>query len=338
MKLDTRYIEPQELTGYVRAALADLPQNRFALATYLPDNLVDDIEYRVKTGGGGLATVAVYRAFDTESPIGARRGIEDLRGALPPISEKIPLGEHDRLTMRRLDDRIKQQILDDGVRQATNILARAEVGRGELLADGKVTISENGVDLVVDFGRRGSHSPTAAKLWSAADSTPIDDLLAWVATYRQTNGVRPGGMLISDTLEALLMRHPQVRSMTQAPGVSSQIVTVDVLQSLLRSLRIPQYTVYEAQVAGPNQTALDIIDPTKVVFLPPEGHKIGETTWGITAEALEPKYGIDETHAPGIVVGSYVESDPLVRWTKASAIMLPIAPNIDLTLGAKVLA
>jgi len=335
--LDDRYVGAAELTGYVRAALADDEQNQFDLERFLPDNPVDDIEYRTATGNGGLARVAKFRSFDAESPIGSRRGISDLRGSLPPISEKIRLGEHDRLQLRNADAAIKNAILDDGVEQAQKIQARAEVARGQLLMTGKVTIEENGLVLEADFERKASHSPTAGTLWNVAGSTPIDDLLAWRDVYRATNGIRPGSMLISAAVEAVLLRHEQVRAMTLPAGATTQIVTVSALQELLRSLSLPSYEVYEAQVADDDDNALDILDPQRILFLPPAGRKIGETVWGVTAEAMDARYQIDETIRPGIVVGSYSDNDPVAQWTKASAIMLPIAPSVNLTLGAKVL-
>ena len=334
---DATYVTGQELTGYVREALADLPANQFGLSQWLPDNFVDDIEFRATAGGGGLTRAAEFRSFDAESPIGKREGTSVVRGELPPISEKIRLGEYDRLKQRKAADSIKNAILDDGVAQAVKILARAEVGRGELLSTGKVTISENGLSIEADFGRKASHSPTASQLWNTTNSTPIDDMLAWVEVYRTTNGVRPEVALVDQRVVSVLMRNAQIRSLTLPEGSTAQIVTIDAIQALLRSFGLPYLETYEAQVAGADGTAKSILDPTKVIFLPPAGAKIGETTWGTTAEALSPDYKLDEEFQPGIVVGSYSDQDPVAQWTKASAIMLPIAPNINLTLAAKVL-
>jgi len=337
LQLDDKYVAPQELTGYVREALTDLPQNTFGLTQYLPDNLVDDIDFRAQTGGNGLSQVAQFRSFDAESPIGKREGLTNISGALPPISEKIRLGEYDRLKLRNSVEGIKNAILDDGVNQAKKILARAEVGRGELLMTGKVTIAENGLGIEADFGRKATHSPTAATLWNVAGSTPIDDLLAWVEVYRATNGVKPGVMLVAQQIVSVLMRNEQIRSLSLPAGSTTQIVTIDAIQALLSSFGLPRVEVYEAQVQGADGAAVDILDPTKVLFLPPVGSKIGETTWGITAEALDPNYNLTEEIRPGLVVGSYSDNDPVAQWTKASAIMLPIAPNTNLTLAGKVL-
>lgn len=335
--LSSEYITPAELTGYVRAALADLPQNAFGLSAFLPNVEVDDIDFRISTGGGGLARAASFRSFDTESPIGKRQGLERIAGSLPPISEKLRLGEYDRLKLRKLDDGIRNAIFNDAVNLAKAIQTRLEIARGEALMDGKVTLAENGLALEVDFGRKATHSATAGVFWGTGGD-PVADLLAWSAIYSATNGVRPGVMLMSQDVLSTLMRNTKIREYTLPAGSTQQIVTIAAINALFTSFGLPMVEVYEAQVEGAGGVATSVIDPKKVLFLPPTGSNIGETMWGVTAEALDDDYAIDSTEAPGIVVGSYSDKDPVGLWTKASAIALPVLPNANLTLAAKVLA
>ena len=111
--LDTDFIEPTELTGLIRAALADLQVNRFTLSRWLPNVEVDDIAYEFTKGGGGLAETASFRSWDAESKIGRREGIGKVMGELPPISEKIPLisfeyhlSEREKETTRKCIERL----------------------------------------------------------------------------------------------------------------------------------------------------------------------------------------------------------------------------------------
>lgn len=334
--LSSEYITPAELTGYVRAALADLPQNAFGLSAFLPNVDVDDIDFRVSTGGGGLSRAASFRAYDTESPIGKRQGIERISGSLPPISEKIRLGEYDRLKLRKLDDGIRNALFNDAVNLAKAIQTRLEIARGEALMTGKVTLAENGLAIEVDYGRKASHTTAAGTKWDVGGD-PVADFLAWQAVYVATNGVRPGSTLASQDVLSTLMRNAKIREYTLPAGSTQQIVTVDAINALFRSFGLPAIEVYEAQVEGAGGVATSIIDPKKVLFLPPAGAKLGETLWGVTAEALDDDYKIDATEAPGIVVGSYSDKDPVGLWTKASAIALPVVPNTNLTLASTVL-
>lgn len=335
--LSTEYATPAELTGYAREALADLPENQFGLAAILPNVDVDDIDFRADIGGGGLARVATFRAWDAESPISGRRGISSLTGSLPPISEKRRLGEYDRLKLRRLDAGIRNALFDDAAELALNLAARLEVARGQLLSTGMVTIRENGLVLEADFGRAANHTQTAVVLWSAAGSTPLEDLLAWRAIYRQTNGVNPGRILTDQSVLDTLMRNASIRAYTLPEGSTNQIVTLDAIRALFGSFGLPPMETYEAQVEGADGNPLDILPQGHILFLPPAGRKLGETLWGVTAEALDNDYEIDATEAPGIVVGSYSDKDPVGLWTKASGIAFPVAPNTNLTFDARVL-
>lgn len=336
--LDTEYVEPAELTGYTREALADLPQNQFGLLQdILPNVLVDDIEFRTRLGGNGLARAAKYRSWDTEAPLGRRRGFEDLSGAIPPISQKIRLSEYDRLKLRRNRDAIIDAIYDDAVEQAIAIDTRIAIAKGQLLSTGMVTLHENGLVLEVDFERKATHNTTAPVLWNVDGSDPIEDLLAAQAVYVATNGVRPGRFVTDQSVISTLMRNATIRAMTLPAGSTTQIVTVDAVAALLRSFGLPELEIFEAQVEGDDGNPLDLLPKGRILFLPPAGRKVGESLWGITAEAMDEDYGIDQREAPGIVVGSYSDKDPVSKWTKASAVALPVAPGINLTLSLRVL-
>ncbi|QCB97123.1 major capsid protein E [Arthrobacter sp. PAMC25564] len=335
--LSSDYITPTELTGYVRTALADLPQNSFGLSAYLPDVMVNDIDFRASVGGGGLAKAAKYRSWDAESPISGRVGVDRISGSIPPISVKRRLGEFDRLKMRGISTAIVDAILNDAVDLAKEIHARAEVARGQAISEGKVTLNENGLVLEADFQRKASHTQTAATKWNAGGSKPLDDLLAWQTEYVKTNGVRPGAMLTSQDVLSSLMRNSDVRALCLPAGATQQIVTVDAINAMLMSFGLPPVSLYEAQIQDDAGAAKAIIDAKKVVFLPGAGQKLGETLWGITAESLDAEYGVDSVDAPGVVVGSYSDQDPVALWTKASAVTLPVPANTNLTLSATVL-
>ncbi|WP_201788503.1 major capsid protein [Rathayibacter sp. VKM Ac-2630] len=192
MLITTDYITPTELTGYARAALADLEANQFTLSQFLPSENVDDLNYRFSRGGQGLAEAATFRAFDAESAIASRPGVTRVTGELPPISRKIKLSEYDRLRQRQLPDQIVNAVFNDTDRMVQSVAARIELARGAALATGKVSINEDGVIADVDFGRRAGHTNQApGTLWTvSASATPIADLIAWSTPTARTTVVR----------------------------------------------------------------------------------------------------------------------------------------------------
>jgi hypothetical protein len=342
MFLNTDYIDPAELTGYARAALADIDQNQFTLSRWLPNQLVDDLEYRFTRGGAeGLLEAATFRAYDTEARMARRPGISRVTGELPPISRKIRLGEYDRLRQRKLEAKVGDQIFSDAERVVRAIAARLELARGQALVTGAVTLNEDGVVASVDFGRNAGHTVTLAggDLWSAtATATPIEDLLGWVETYKANNfGVAPGAILISTQVLSLLVRNAEVRAFITNGQPGPAIVTRDALQAVLTAHGLPTIYTYDAQLKPDNGVATRVIAADKVLLLPAPGDSsAGATLYGTPAESFEPDFGLAGEEA-GIVSGVYKSVDPVALWTLASAIALPILGQPDLTFVADVL-
>lgn len=343
MLINNDYITPAELTGYVRAGAADLAANQFTLARWLPNNEIDDLEYRFTRGGEGLIEAASFRSYDTESQIAARPGIARVTGELPPISRKIRLGEYDRLRQRRLDGQVRNALMRDGLRMTRAVSARMELARGEVLYKGKLELTENGIVATVDFGRSLSHTVVAAVAWTNPAAEILADLMSWKQTYVTTNGEAPGALLTSERVVALMMRNDELRALVYAGGVSQpSVVSIDQINGVLRAYGLPPISTYEAQVRV-NGAATRIIPDDRVLLLPaagdandPESTDLGATLWGTTAESLDGDYGIEDGEEPGIVSGVYAEKDPPALWTKAAAIGLPVLANPDLTFCADV--
>ncbi len=344
--LDTEFIEPAQLTGLIRAALADQQVNRFTLSRWLPNVAVDDINFEFLKGGGGLAEAASYRAWDTESKIGRREGLSKVMGELPPISEKIPLNEYDRLRLRQLtrDDALPF-IARDAARLARNIGARFEVARGAALVNASVPITE--LKQTIDFGRTGGHSVTAAVLWSVhATATPLTDLQSWVQTYEDTNGETPGVILMPKAVLQHMTQCDQVIRQVYplAPAGTAPMATNDQVNGVLSSLGLPEIELYDARVKVDGASTR--ITPANAIALLPEPGAttagqptdLGATLLGTTAESLEEDYALQGGDQPGVVAGMWKTKDPVRLWTHAAAVGIPVLREPNLTFKAQVLA
>lgn len=343
MLLNTDYIEPAELTGYMREGLANQPINQFALAQWLPNRDIDDLTYRFERGAGGLLEAAEYRSYDTGSPIGAREGITRVSGELPPISRKIRLGEYDRLRQRQDPQAgIRNGLLADGEKMAREVAARIELARGDALVNGSVTISENGVVASVSFGRAGAMAVSAATAWSdLANATPLTNMITWRDAYSDQNGASPEATLTSRKVLGYLQRSAEIRGQFSTLAGTPSIVSVAAVNEVLQAHDLPPIMLYDAKVKV-GGVATRIVAENRLLFLPApvapsdwQGTQLGATFWGTTAESLEPDYGLAGTEdAPGIVGGVYSTKDPVALWTKAAAIALPVMANPDLAMVA----
>lgn len=337
--LNSDYVTPAELTGYVREALADQPINDLQLVDdLLPDVMLDDVEFRANITQGGLRKAAQFRSWDTEARQSGRKGIVRISGELPPLSEKRRLGEYDRLRLRRADGAITDFIYRDAVELAQAIRTRIIMAKASALVTGKITLAENGLELEADFQRLAGHSVTASVLWNVTGSgaaDPVIDQESWFTTFRVTQSSNPVRAITSQRVMSTLMRNDKIRAACLPPGSTAGIVTLEQVNALFTSFGHPPFELFDAQVEDAAGAATRLIPDDRVLYV--GSAKIGETQWGTTAESIEPDYGIDASEAPGIVVGSYIDNDPIARWTKASGIALPLLLNANATFVAKVL-
>lgn len=335
-------VEPRELLGFVRGIVLEAEANRFRLSQVLPNQNLDDIEYRFTAGDIADEDAALVRAWDAESPIGGRQGIRRIMGELPPISKKIRLGEEERIRLRSLErgnnDLIVQAIYNDAAKMARAVAARIELLRGEALYTGKLEINENGVRQTVDFGRDAGHTVSAGTVWSNPAAAIIDDLTSWVETYTDTNGVPPGLILTSRRVVGYMLRNTQIRTLSASLSGTPDLVTRAAVNNALAAFDLPPMATYDVNVRV-GGVATRVIPSDRVLLLPAPGSPAGGTLFGITAEALEllDARQIGGEDAPGVVSVIDKTFDPVATWTKAGATALPILGEPDLTFAADVL-
>lgn len=341
----TDLVPAPSLTSFIR----EVPSpTQWILNRFLPDELVDSIEASIDKATR-RNRAAQFRTFDAESPIGARNPFERSTVTLPPLSEKIPLGEQERLALEAArnggsanSQRLIDQAFNDAENLAGSIKARMELARGDVLSDGKFTLAENGLALEADFGLPAEHLLAPANLWSdTANSTPIADLEAWCAAYEDANGERPGYILMSRKAKSYITASAEARSMAAfyGAGVGQGPLGNNQLQALLEDRDLPQIQIYSAtiDVAG---TKTRPIEADRVVLLPQNPRDLGYTAWGITAEALEFNgnnagvLGFEKL--PGLFACVMKQWDPVRTWTKVAATGMPLIENPDLLMVADV--
>ena len=341
--LYTETITPQELTGFARAAQEDVEASQGTLARWLPNTAVNDVVVRTVVGKSGQGSLAQYRSFDAETPIGAGGTAERKIFELLPLGLKERIGEYDQIRARGGDG---AALALGGVEAATVRTVRAisdrlEVARGQALETGALSISENGLVQTPSFGRPGGNTVTAAVLWDASSGTKIlEDLLAWVVAYEDANdGVSPGAIVLSRKILNVMLRDAGIRALVATAAGTPQIVSVDVLNSALSAHGLPPIYVYDRKVKGTRVTS------DKKVFLLPDAvdpnsgsNILGATFYGPTLEAGEPEYGIGASEQPGIVVGAYKTKDPIGLWVHSNAIALPVLVNPVASMVATVLS
>jgi Phage major capsid protein E len=323
------YVSPQALTAFARS----VPVNQnFILNQILPDRYAEILE--VEFADTVVTTRTAHaRAWDAPPLPGKRDLFSTRKVKLPAISQMMGTGERDRLEMERLRAggqatlAIEQAIYDDAENNVRSVQARVELMRGDLLNDGKITISEMG-GLEADFQVPGAHIVTAATPWTTiATADVLGDIRAWNKVYRATNGFSFGGMVLSEDILYTMLQNQVIRDMWSSVTGRPSVVTLEQLNQTLVANRLPTVLfTYDAQVVV-DDVVTTILPADKVTFVPPTGIELGFTQWGMTATALELQgAGVQVQPSPAGIV-AVLDKDvrpPFRQSTYVDATCMPI--------------
>lgn len=339
------YIGPAELTWYAREVPSPL---NLILEQFLPNVPINHIEAEI----GEIITTnraARFRSWDTPVTIGRRDYAESRRVKIPPLGQKLPVGEYEQLQLALArtggNDRAAmiEEIYKDTDNNVRSIYNRVEVARGDVLMDGKFSlVNEDGLTLEADFGLDADNNVAPATLWSvSADASPLQDLRAWMLYYSTLNGTRPGYMVCGEAVLSALESADEVKQAASYGGnILKPFVTDAELAGIFNQNRFPAIVPYDTAIDWDGSTKR-VIDDNKVIFLPPNPQDLGFTAWGITAEALalvgSNNPSLTFQQAPGIVAVTTREGDPPRVWSKAGATVMPLIKDIRKLMVATVL-
>lgn len=336
-------VPPNELIEFVRAYDMEILRDeaKIVLDQYLPNKTIEDLEYKIRTGGLQDVDAAEFRNWDTPAPMMGRQGLKRISGSIAPLARQIPVGEEEFHRIRILrsgsNNPLIDQIYDDSKLVLRAVQVRIELARGDLIDDGIVTIAENGLAVSADWGRDASMFVTAGTAWTSTSSTPLADMLGWLETYIDLNGVEPDHILTPRIRIGNLALNTEMRQYAAANGTIPTRVNEATINEIMAAEGLPPFRVYDGmfRVAG---VRTRVFPQDKIYFMPPPGEALGNTFYGPTAEALrlQEKGFITASAVPGVVACVMTSDDPVQTFTKAAAVALPAMPNPNLIMRADV--
>lgn len=301
-----------------------------------PNRKIQDIEFDMILGRGGLPVSASVHALDTETQIASREAIQKGAQGLALIKRQIPITEKDiiKINNPRTDAELEMvisQLYNDSEKMVEGVRVRAEAMRMELLSSGKIKIEENGVKVTIDY--KVPNGNKKAFNWSNAEtSKPLEDLETLASAVEDASGVRPTRMLTSRKIQNALCKNVSIREAYHGVNAAKMLTLVQ-LNSLLSDLQLPTLVTYEAKykVEGAKGYETKRYFPENVISMFSDGD-LGESIWGLTAEEIA-LIGSGEMETASMVgnifVGTYTKVDPVSEWTKAAGTMLPSCPYAD---------
>lgn len=325
-------VAPDALTTFTRTIPTP---GEHSLSDILPDRLINSHQVDLLEITRVNKT-ARFRAFDGRLHVSDRDTGTSKRVKLPPLSTSFNEGEYERLqqefarvggtNLSALTDAIYNDA-ENGTREIRN---RMEQARGDVLTDGKFTLNgEGGLFMEADFGIPESNFVAPAVSWSDSENaSPIADLTAWVKKYVAVNGFRPGGLALGTDALMALLRCKEIRTLASSLAGTPGLVSRATLDQALSAYGLPPIVkVYDTKVDVDGEIT-DVLDPTKVLLLPPAGQPLGYTAWGVTATALElVSSNLSElsfSDAPGIVGVVEKVGPPYRKFTFLDAVGMPV--------------
>jgi hypothetical protein len=331
--------DASQLTAQARAA-ADTAMSSYRLNRFLPSTDNYSLTYSFDVNTIGLVDKAEFRAFDTETRRGRTEGGSSRSGKLPPLGRAYRVGEYEQLQLVAQNGLIGDKLDEYARRGGLAIAARAGLAQGESIETGQLVLTENGLNTVIDYGRKPEHSVTAATLFSDPTAPVLDPIESWLATYVLTNGQAPGAVLLSQKVMTFLSKNEELIRLTvgRNSDLPGRISYTDIA-SVLGSYGVTGVEVYDEAIDGER-----IISDNVMLFLPQsgsvvlDGGALGTTEWGITAESIQPVYGISDSERPGVFAAAYTTVNPQGVEVNTSAVVIPAVKNANATFVAKVIA
>lgn len=331
-------ISPDALTTFIR----NVPvESNLALVSLFPTryfdtNRIDWAEF-VKTN-----RTASYRSFDGAIHVSSRDAGSGKYVELPPFSDSLNKGEYERIaeqiallggTNREAQVRAAY---NDAERLIGTMNNRRELGWGDVLTDGKMTITnEGGFSGEADYGVPGNQITSASTVWSNhAAATPLADLDAQ-QEVRIANGYgRAAKMLTSRTMVGHLRRCAEIINAVHGAAAGRTSVTFAELNTLLESEDLPVILPTYDTSLNVEGTTTRVLSADRAVLLPENLGDLGFFAYGLSATALElvksNQAEMTFGEAPGIVGVIEKVGPPYREFTFVDAVGMPILTNAGL--------
>ena len=329
---------PNVLTMISDKDRLDFSQNYSIQRNYVGDILFPDVktenleaEYERLSEGMELPTAAKVHAFDTEAAIGVRPSFEKVTVEKLLIKEKINQSERlDQLLKRGVrESRLVDYVYDDMNRLANNVKTRTEIAKMEVMATGKMTIKENGLDMTIPYGVNKTKDLSG---WDDPSHDILGDIEEMVQIAVDA-GYAVNAILTSTKMIAHMRKNTGIANAIN--GVNgARIVTKAQIDTMLNELYgIATVRVNDASYGIPTadnkgRTAVRFF-PENVFTLYVEGigGKVGSGLWGVTPEESRQGAFTDVNYKQFITISQWETPDPVAEWTKASGVFIPVLPN-----------
>jgi hypothetical protein len=273
----------------------------------------------------------------------------ETEGKLIPLGQKYIVGELETIlheVARGMDaGDLVQAVYDDVAAHVLAIRNRMELALGDLLTDGKFTLTgENGLTLEADFHVPSVNMPVAPTAWTDPTADMLGDEMRWMEVLRSSGAPMPAEVLTSYKGAALAASNDSYRAAYYGSVSPSATPTAVLAPNEVNVVRarygLPPVRTYDVKIPKDDGTDVRPLAENMWFMIPPNRESWAEAQWGITAESLVLSSGsnpaILREDAPGIVITHGYSDDPVEVWTKGAAVAMPVMYVPDIHIAATI--
>lgn len=310
-------------------------------ATLFPSQKQLGIDLSWFKGSDGLPVELSPAAFDTETTIRNRIGVDKIETEMPFFKDGFLIKERDRIEINKAIGSanaayimpIIQRIYADGANLVNSADVTAERMRMQLLSTGLIGISANRQDYNYDYKFKISHKETlltTAKWSDYTNSDPIEDIKRWQDVVEDDTGVRPTGGICTRKTWNYLLHNQKIKLDMNVTSGQNIILTDAMLKTYLFDKLAINVAVYNKKFLTRAGVAT-LFFPDETFTLIPDGN-LGNTYYGTTPEESDLMAGNNanvQIVNTGVAITTVKKSDPVNVLTKASMVALPSFEAID---------
>jgi hypothetical protein len=344
LELLLRDTNDTDLTVYARQL--DTPANYALTQQIIPEQRIQGVRFRT-TSAKRRVNAAKFRAYDAPTALAKRQAERVVNeGMLPALGQTLPISEMDQILLDVGHGKDTQEYIDllysDVDRHVESIQTAQELAAGQLLANGTVNLPGLGLD--VNWNVPSANMPTASVLWDQPTATPLSDERAWIDYLIDSGAPAPREVLTSRRARSMLASNAEYQiafygqNASNNPGTTLSPPEVD---SVRARFGLPPIRIYDVQVWN-DDTYQRVIPDTKWILIPDvPASEWAETQYGQTREAAKFTSGtnpaLTREEAPGIVVVTKVDDDPVQIYSRGAAVGMPVLYVPDIHISATVL-
>jgi hypothetical protein len=343
-----RDINPTVINAFVREI--QTPADYLLTQSVIPEHTVNSVKYQIR-GSNRRVAAATYRAWDAQTRVATREISQWVtEGKLLPLGQKYIIGELETIlqnVQRGMDGQdLVNSIYQDAADHVLSVKHRMELAAGDLLVDGKFTLTnENGLTIEADHKVPSANMPTAPTDWSDPTADILGDEMRWIEVLRASGAPMPTRALTSYKTWAYMLSNDSYRaafygSVNSGSTIPTAVLAKDEVNTVRARYGLPPIVTYDVTIPLADGTNVRPLPENMFFLLPPDARQMAETQYGLTAEGIVLSSGsnpsIEREEAPGIIVTSGYDDDPVRVWTKGAAAALPVMYTPDIHIAATV--